>query len=132
MFSFNKQLWDYGQKIEDDIKPILNKKFDADFKKNDDMWDVLDFHDDNKKIICEIKGRKINHNEYIDTIIPMNKLKQGFMKIEENYKVYFVFVFKDKTMYCELTDELHYQVRLTGTNFIEHALIKIEDLIEVE
>ena len=131
MFAFNKELWDFGTKIEDKIKPVLNDKFNADFKKNNDIWDILDFHDNEKKIICEIKGRKINSDEYIDTIIPMNKVKNGFMKTEEGFKVYFVFVFLDKTMYCELSDDLEYKVKLTGTNYIEHALIPITSLKEI-
>ena len=122
MFPFNKSLWDYGTKIEDSVKPLLDKKFDANFKKNDDIWDILDFHDNDKKIICEIKGRKINHNQYPDTIIPMNK-------VDEGYKVYFVFVFLDKTMYCEVNEDLNYSVKLTGTNYIEHACIPITSLI---
>ncbi len=132
MFAFNKELWDYGTKIEDKIKPVLNEKFNADFKKNDDIWDILDFHDNEKKIICEIKGRKINSDAYKTTIIPMNKVTAGWMKIEEGYKVYFIFVFKDKTMYCELCEDLEYQVKLTGTNCIQHALIPITSLKNVE
>lgn len=132
MFAFNKKLWDFGTKIEDQIKPVINEKFNADFKKNDNIWDILDFHDNEKKIICEIKGRKINHNAYDTTIIPMNKVKNGFMKTEEGFKVYFVFVFLDKTLYCELTEDLNYQVKLTGTNYIEHALIPISSLKNVE
>lgn len=128
MFAFNKKLWDYGTKIEDEIKPVLNEKFNADFKKNDDIWDILDFHDEDKKLICEIKGRKIKHDAWATTIIPMNKVQKGFMKVEEGFKVYFVFVFIDKTMYCELNDNLEYQVKLTGTNSIEHACIPISSL----
>tara|TARA_R110001592_G_scaffold9488_6_gene50305 strand:- start:1203 stop:1598 length:396 start_codon:yes stop_codon:yes gene_type:complete len=131
MFPFNKQLWDYGTKIEEQVKPLIDKKFNADFKKNDDIWDILDFHDEEKKIICEIKGRKINHNQFPSTIIPMNKVQKGFMKTDEGYKVYFIFVFKDKTMYCELNEDLNYEIKLTGTNCIEHACIPINSLITV-
>ena len=129
MFPFNKTLWDYGTKIEEQVKPLLDKKFNADFKKNDDIWDILDFHDNDKKIICEIKGRKINHNQYPDTIIPMNKVHKAYIKVDEGYKVYFVFVFLDKTMYCEVNEDLNYSVKLTGTNYIEHACIPITSLI---
>jgi len=131
MFSFNKELWEYGNKIEDKIKPLLNNKFNADFKKSNDIWDILDFHDNKKKIICEIKGRKINHNEFKDTIIPMNKVNTGLMKVDDGYEVYFIFVFQDKTMYCRLNDDLEYCVKLTGTNCIEHACIPITSLIEI-
>ena len=48
-FKFNKQLWDIGQKIEDDTLPVLNKFFNANFKRNNDIFDILDFHDEEKK-----------------------------------------------------------------------------------
>lgn len=131
MFAFNKKLYDMGVKIEEEVKPVLNNIFDADFKKKDDMWDILDFYDENKKIICEIKGRSINHNTFNDTIIPMNKVHKSFMKVDEGYKVYFVFVFKDKTMYCEVKDDLNYNVKLTGTNYIEHACIPVSSLKDI-
>ena len=61
----------------------------------------------------------------------MNKVHKGFIKVEEGYKVFFVFVFLDKTMYCEVNDELIYTVKLTGTNYIEHACIPITSLIDI-
>jgi len=82
MFKFNKQLWDLGQKIEDETLPVLNKYFNADFKRNNDIFDILDFHDDNKKIICEVKGRRNRHNQYPTTIITTKKITEGLMKIE--------------------------------------------------
>tara|TARA_R110000823_G_scaffold113740_1_gene235734 strand:- start:160 stop:558 length:399 start_codon:yes stop_codon:yes gene_type:complete len=131
MFPFNKKLWDFGIKIEDAIKPVIDEKFNADFQKKDDIWDILDFHDEDKKIICEIKGRKIKSSQFPSTIIPMNKVSEGFIKTEVGYKVYFIFVFTDKTMYCELTESLEYEVKLTGTNYIEHACIPIDSLIDI-
>ena len=132
MFKFNKYLWDIGQKIEDETLPILNKYFNADFKRSNDIFDVLDFHDNTKKIICEIKGRRINHNQYKDTIITCKKITEGFMKIDEGYKVFFIFAFKDKTMGIELTENFSYPVKITGTNSIEHYLIPVKDLKEID
>ena len=129
---FNKQLWDFGQKVEDEVCPKLNKLFNADFKRDESIWDILDFHDDNKKIICEIKGRKIKSTQFKETIIPMNKLSEGFNKIELGYRVFFVFVFTDTSLYIELKEGLVYSVKLTGTNYIEHALIPVMDLVSVE
>lgn len=132
MFKFNKYLWDIGQKIEDETLPILNKYFNADFKRSNDIFDVLDFHDDTKKIICEIKGRRINHNQYKDTIITCKKITEGLMKIDQGYKVFFIFAFKDKTMGIELTENFSYPVKITGTNSIEHYLIPVKDLKEID
>ena len=55
IFPFNKTLWTIGQQIEDETLPLLNKFFEADFKRNSNIFDILDFHDEDKKLICEIK-----------------------------------------------------------------------------
>ena len=64
-FKFNAELWKIGQKIEDDTLPLINKYYDCDFKRNEnDIFDILDFKDDDKKIIVEIKGRRIPSTQY--------------------------------------------------------------------
>ena len=128
---FNKKLWEFGQQIENEVMPKLNSLFNADFKRDADIFDILDFHDNDKKIICEIKGRKIKSDKWADTIIPMNKVWEGFKNVDTGYKVYFVFVFTDKTKYIELTEDLKYEVKMTGTHTIEHALIKVSDLLDL-
>ena len=133
MFKFNKYLWDIGQKIEDDTLPLLNKYFEADFKRNSDIFDILDFHDENKKIICEVKGRRNTHDKYKDTIITTKKITEGLMKKkEQGYRVFLIFVFTDKTMAIELSDDIKFEVNLTGTNCIEHYLIPITELKEID
>ena len=131
-FKFNKELWTIGQKIEDDTLPIINKYYGCDFKRNEnDIFDILDFKDDDKKIIVEIKGRRIASTQYPDTIITASKVTAGFMKIDEGYKVFFVFVFTDKTMEIELKEDHDFKVRFTGTNCIQHYCIPIKDLTEI-
>lgn len=132
MFAFNKKLWDIGQKIEDDTLPILNKYFNANFKRNNNIFDILDFHDDNKKIICEVKGRRNKHNQYPTTIITTKKITEGLMKIDQGYKVFLIFAFTDKTMGIELKEDFNFQVKITGTNSIEHYLIPISELKEID
>ena len=132
MFKFNKQLWDIGQKIEDETLPVLNKYFNADFKRNNDIWDILDFHDTEKKIICEVKGRRNKHDKYEDTIITCNKFNEALLKIEEGYKVYFIFSFTDKIMGIEVHPDLELKVCITGTNMIRHYLIPVKDLKEID
>ena len=132
MFKFNKQLWDIGQKIEDETLPVLNKYFNADFKRNNDIWDILDFHDTEKKIICEVKGRRNKHDKYAETIITCNKFNEALLKIEEGYKVYFIFSFTDKIMGIEVHPDLELRVCITGTNMIKHYLIPVKDLKEID
>jgi len=131
-FKFNEKLWKIGQKIEDDTLPLINKYYDCDFKRNEnDIFDILDFKDDDKKIIVEIKGRRILSTQYEDTIITASKITEGFMKLDQGYKVFFVFVFTDKTMEIELKEDFDFKVRFTGTNCIKHYCIPVKDLTEI-
>ena len=132
-FKFNEKLWKIGQKIEDETLPLINKYYDCDFKRNEnDIFDILDFKDDEKKIVVEIKGRRCSSTQYEDTIITASKVTEGFMKIDEGYKVYFVFVFKDKTMEIELKEDCEFKVKFTGTNCIKHYCIPVKDLTEIK
>jgi hypothetical protein len=131
-FKFNETLWKLGQKIEDDTLPLINKHYECDFKRNEnDIFDILDFKDDDKKKIVEIKGRRIASTQYMDTIITASKVTEGFMKIEQGYEVFFVFVFTDKTMEIQLKEDSEFQVKFTGTNTIKHFMIPVADLTEI-
>ena len=132
-FAFNKELWEYGQKIEDIAMPICNKLFDCDFKKNEnDIFDIIDFKDHDKKIMCEIKGRKFNHDKYLDTIIPAIKVMTGYQYIDEGWDVYFIFVFWDKMFKYQLKEDVSLKCRWTGTNGVKHYLIPIAECEEID
>ena len=131
-FAFNHKLWNLGRKIEDITLPVMNEFFNCDFKRNENnIWDVLDFKDEDKKIIVEVKGRTTPHNKYDDTIITAGKVTSGFQAIEQGYKVYFVFAFSDKTMYIELKSDASFKCRFTGSNCVRHYLIPVKDLIDL-
>src|SRR6056300_461656 len=105
MIKFNKELWNIGRKIEDETLPLLNKYFECDFKRNENnIFDILDFKDDDKKIIVELKGRRIKSTEFNDTIITASKITAGLQFIDIGYKVFFVFVFTDKIYKFELKE----------------------------
>lgn len=129
---FNQTLWKMGHDIENNIYPLLNKKWDCDLYRSNDIFDVFDFCDNNKKIIVEIKGRNTPSNKYKETIISYNKVQEGYRKIDEGYKVYFVFVFTDKTMYIELKEDLLWSVKLTGSYGVAHALIPVDTLMDFD
>ena len=132
-FKFNKELWEYGRKIEDEVLPIANELFDCDFKRNDnDIYDILDFKDENKKVIVEVKGRKIPHDKYTDTIITASKVTEGYHQIDQGYKVYFIFVFTDKIYWYELKEDAEFDCRFTGTNCIKHYMIPVSNLTEID
>jgi len=132
-FKFNEELWNIGRKIEDTALPLLNDFFECDFKRNEnDIFDILDFKDDEKKIIVEVKGRRIDSTLYKETIITASKVTAGFQAIDDGYKVYFVFVFTDKSGYLELKEDASFKCKLTGTNCIQHYLIPVDELKELD
>ena len=132
-FKFNKTLWEFGRNIEDDVLPIANKLYDCDFKRNENnIFDIIDFKDENKKIVVEVKGRKIPSTQYTDTIVTASKITEGYHLIDQGYKVYFIFVFTDKMFQYELKEDVSFDCRFTGTNCIKHYMIPVADLQEVE
>ena len=132
-FEFNKKLWELGRKIEDETLPELNEYFECNFERNEnDIFDVFDFKDEEKKIVVEVKGRRNTSTQYEDTIITANKVTAGYHAIESGYKVYFVFAFTDKLMYIELKEDSSFKCKFTGTNCIRHYLIPVKDLQELK
>ena len=132
-FKFNKELWDLGRKIEDTTLPLINSHYECNFQRNEnDIFDILDFKDDDKKKIVEIKGRRIPSTKYTDTIITASKVTAGFQKVEDGYRVFFVFVFTDKIFEFELKEDAEFKCKYTGTNCIKHYLIPIDELIEIK
>ena len=128
-FKFNKELWDAGRKIEDAALPELNKYFKTNFKRNEnDIFDILDFKDDDEKIIVEVKGRFNTHDKYKETIITASKVMAGQQAIDDGYKVFFLFVFTDCSKIMELKEDSSFQVKFTGTNCIKHYMIPVADL----
>ena len=131
MPKFNYELWKAEQKIEDNLKPKIDKFFECDFKRNSNIFDILDFHDEEKKKIVEVKGRNNPSDQYEDTIITCGKITEGLMMVEGGYEVYIFFVFTDKTLYLKLDpDNCDFKMRYTGTNHIPHYLIPVKDLVE--
>ena len=132
-FKFNQELWDIGRTIEDKTLPLINQVFDANFERDDnDIFDVLDFKDENKKIIVEVKGRRIPHDRYEETIITASKITKGSKQCDLGWEVYFVFVFTDKTFMIKLDPEASFKCKFTGTNCIKHYMIPITDMIEID
>lgn len=131
-FVFNHELWNLGNKIEDAVRPKLNECFGCDLQRSDDIFDIIDFKDNDKKIAVEVKGRRIPSTQYNDTIITTNKITTGWKMVEEGWKVYYIFVFTDKILCHKLTGEEFWKVKLTGTHHIEHYLIPIGELKDLE
>ena len=131
MSKFNKVLWEIGKQTEDALKPEIDEFFDCDFYRNDDKFDILDFHDDNNKVIVEVKGRKCSSTAWKETILTVGKITEGLMEVEKGYDVYIFFVFTDKTMYIKLDpDNCDWDIKRTGTRYIPHYMIPVSELTE--
>jgi len=125
---FNRKLWELGREIEDALKPKINKFFDCDFSRSDDIFDILDFRDENKKVIVEVKGRTCKSTQWRETIITCGKITEGLMEIEKGYQVYIFFVFTDKTMYIKLEpDECDWDIRRTVQDIFHTIVFQSKD-----
>lgn len=127
---FNRELWNIGRTIEDAIKPKIDEYFGCDFVRSDDIFDVMDFCDEDNKIIVEVKGRRISSTQYDTTIITANKITEGFIRIEDGYEVYLFFVFTDRVLYHKLSLDDEFIMKITGTYQKPHYLLPIKDLKE--
>ena len=128
---FNRKLWEIGKETEDALKPQIDKFFGCDFYRNDDVFDVLDFHDDNNRVIVEVKGRRCSSTAFKETILTVGKITEGLMEVEKGYDVYIFFVFTDKTKYVKLEPErCNWNIKNTGTRYIPHYLIPVDELID--
>lgn len=131
-FEFNKVLWTFGTKIEDQVRPHLNELFKCDLQRSDDIYEKIDFHDPNNKVAVEVKGRRIPSTKYKDTIIPYSKWVESCKLLDDGWKVFYVFVYTDCAKYVELTGHENWKVKLTGSFGIEHHLIPIEEMDDLK
>tara|TARA_R110000764_G_scaffold227181_1_gene317175 strand:+ start:290 stop:709 length:420 start_codon:yes stop_codon:yes gene_type:complete len=125
---FNKELWNIGRTIEDAIKPKIDTYFGCEFARSDDIYDVMDFRDPTKKIIVEVKGRRISSTQFEDTIITCNKFTEALIEMESGYECYLFFVFTDKVLYHKVSEDDEFIMKLTGTFHKPHYLLPIKDL----
>ena len=132
-FKFDKELWELGRQIEDRTLPLINEHYGCNFERNEnDIFDILDFKDNEKKKIVEIKGRRIKSTKFDKTIITASKVTAGFQAIDQGFQVFFVFAFTDKIFEFELKEDAEFECKFTGTNCIKHYLIPIDELIEIK
>jgi uncharacterized protein (DUF3820 family) len=91
----------YGDIKEKDLLPVLEDYFKVKLTKLGE-YNEFDFVNKEKKILVELKSRRITKDQYPSTMIGYNKIEKGFDKIEEGYSIYFVFCFLDVLSYYEL------------------------------
>lgn len=102
---FSKDLT-FGLKSEDVLLQRLNKYFKCNFKKTS-TYDSVDFIDENRKIVVELKTRRNTRFYYPTTMIGSNKVDASEKHInnpEGPYRVFFVFKFTDELCIFEVCE----------------------------
>jgi len=90
----------YGDKIERLSITRFNNYFKCYLQKISNR-SIIDFIDTDSKIVIELKGLIVKKNQYSDTMIGMNKLRESDKYIKDGYTVYFCFSFTDRLCYYQ-------------------------------
>ena len=130
-----------GEKNEIIFKPFIEEVIGK-TNKTTQRYAVIDFYSTDRKTYAELKSRDCYYKSFPTTMLGVNKIKNGFQKINNGKLVYYFFAFKDGLYYWQLTPE-NYEadggenmVHLGGTiktgNFLkDHYYIPIESLHKV-
>ena len=83
-----------GIELENKLLSFLKKK-DKNWFKTKDIYNVVDFVNEDKKIIAELKSRKYICSHCEDWMIGVNKIQRAKLLYARGYKVIFYFAFYD-------------------------------------
>ena len=134
---------DYGRKNEIIIFEKLKIFFSNEKMKELDYYHEFDYTNGDETILCELKSRRCNFNEYNDTMLNISKLNKCKRLIRNKNKlkieIYFFFYFKQNELYYwkyNEKDNLRYSTcnrpdRVSSTNN-KYAYISRELLTKIE
>jgi hypothetical protein len=102
---------EYGLKSEEQVLPILKKKFGSELERSKKQYSPYDYRKSGVRV--ELKTRNNTSHQYPTTMVGMTKV--AFAKHYYG-KYYFVFKFTDKTLYIRYdeTKFAEYETRLGG------------------
>ena len=83
-----------GIEVENKLLQLLLKQ-DKNWFKTKDIYNVVDFVNEDKKIIGELKSRKYISNHCIDWQLGVNKIQKAEALRKSGYNVIFYFAFYD-------------------------------------
>ena len=120
-------------KYKPDIEKIMNCKLDLTTNFN-----TFDYENKDEKILIELKCRNCFKNNYPTTMIGMNKINMSKIRLDEGFKVFYFFHFKDGLYYIEYDDKLKYIIKdgfrydriETIINKPQYAYIDVDNLIK--
>ncbi len=93
-----------GGELENKLLNFLMTQ-DEGWIKTTDMYNVVDFVNEDKKIIGELKSRKYISNHVSDWMIGVNKIQRAEALYSRGYKVIFYFAFYDGVWKWEYSPE---------------------------
>ena len=105
---------DYGRENEIIIFDKLKLFFNDSNLKELSYYDEFDYSNEYGTILCELKSRRCNFNEYNDTMLnvsKMNKCKRLIKNKSKKIEIYFFFYFKQNDLYYwkyNESDDLRY------------------------
>lgn len=137
-YELQKQDFKLGLNSEDEILQHLEQHFGCKLDKTH-RYHPFDFECREKKILIELKTRRINHNQYDDLMIGSNKIKYGNSMIKnKDYKIFFIYkcldgvyeyeYLKDNKLRCDMNGNLRRNDRCIPMSYIptnELKMIKI-------
>ena len=105
---------DYGRENEKIVFQKIKSFFGNEKMKELDYYHEFDYTNEYGTILCELKSRRCNFNEYNDTMLNVSKLNKCKRIIKNKSKkivIYFFFYFKQNDLYYwkyNDTDDLRY------------------------
>lgn len=126
----------FGLNSEQTTKPMIEKWIGGSLNKLDDL-NFFDFEVENKKILIELKTRRINHNQYRTALIGKNKIMYANDKMKEGYELYFVYNYKDGLFYVKFNENMlnyksFYMKRRDRNNGSWVMEINVNELVEIK
>ena len=104
----------YGRESEILVLSKIKKFFNDDKFKELDYYHEFDYTNEDGTILCELKSRRCNYNEYNDTMLnvsKLNKCKRLIRNKNKKIKIFFFFLFKQDQLYFweyNDTDDIRY------------------------
>ena len=105
---------DYGRQNEIIIYDKLKLFFDDANLKELGYYDEFDYSNDDGSLLCELKSRRCDYNEYNDSMIncsKLNKCKRLTRNKNKKIEIHFFFYFKKSDLYYwkyNETDDIRY------------------------
>lgn len=126
----------FGLNSEDTTKPMIEKWIGGSINKLDQL-NLFDFEVENKKILIELKTRRIKHNKYNTALIGKNKIIYANQKLKEGYELYFVYNYTDGLFYVKFNENMlnyksFYLKRWDRNRGHYVSEINISELIEIK